>query len=117
MLRGGLFVDLYQVVRQSVRVGVESYSIKELERVFDFERHVALPDASKNMMALQACLELPQAGPPTPEMKDTVAGYNRDDCAANRALRDWLERLRSDLVASGQIVGRPSVPDAEPTEA
>jgi predicted RecB family nuclease len=117
MLRGGLFVDLYQVVRQGVRVGVESYSIKELERVFDFERHVALADASKNMMALQACLELPEAGPPTLEMKETVAGYNRDDCLANRALRDWLEQIRSGLESSGQTIDRPSVPDAEPTEA
>ena len=116
MLRGGLFVDLYQVVRQSVRVGVESYSIKELERVFGFERQVPLPDASKNMMALQACLELAEAGAPTDEMKDTVAGYNRDDCMANRALRDWLERVRSDLIASGQTVDRPATPDAEPTQ-
>jgi predicted RecB family nuclease len=117
MLRGGLFVDLYQVVRQSVRVGVESYSIKELERVFGFERQVPLADASKNMMALQACLELAEAGAPTQEMKDTVGGYNRDDCAANRALRDWLERVRSDLLASGQVIERPATADAEPTQA
>jgi len=117
MLRGGLFVDLYQVVRQSVRVGVESYSIKELERVFGFERRVALADASKNMMALQACLELPAGGAPTQEMQDSVAGYNRDDCAANRALRDWLERIRSDLIGAGQVIDRPSTPDPEPKQA
>ena len=117
MLRGGLFVDLYQVVRQGIRVGVESYSIKELERVFGFERRVPLADASKNMMALQACLELPEAGAPTREMKDTVAGYNRDDCAANLALREWLERIRSDLIDSGQLIDRPSAPDPEPTQA
>ena len=116
MLRGGLFVDLYQVVRQAIRVGVESYSIKELERVFGFNRQVALADASKNMLALQACLELAEAGAPTQEMKDVVAGYNRDDCAANRALRDWLERIRSDLIDSGQVIDRPSAPDAEPTQ-
>ena len=117
MLRGGLFVDLYQVVRQGIRVGVESYSIKELERVFGFERQVSLADASKNMMALQSCLELPAAGAPTEEMKDAVAGYNRDDCAANRALRDWLERVRADLIDAGQVIARPSSPDPEPTQA
>jgi predicted RecB family nuclease len=117
MLRGGLFVDLYQVVRQGIRVGVESYSIKELERVFGFERRVRLADASKNMLALQACLELPEAGAPTQDMKDTVAGYNRDDCAANRALRDWLERIRSDVIDAGQVIDRPPAPDPEPTQA
>ena len=117
MLRGGLFVDLYQIVRQGIRVGVESYSIKELERVFGFERRVPLADASKNLMALQACLELPAAGAPTQMMKDTVAGYNRDDCAANQALRDWLERTRSDLIDAGLVIERPSTPDSEPTQA
>ena len=29
MLRAGLFVDLYQVVRRGVRASVESYSIKQ----------------------------------------------------------------------------------------
>src|SRR5713226_1588596 len=35
MLRAGLFVDLFAVVRQGVRAGVESYSIKSLEVFFD----------------------------------------------------------------------------------
>ena len=31
LFRRGVFVDLYRVVRQGVRAGVESYSIKRLE--------------------------------------------------------------------------------------
>ena len=31
MLRAGIFVDLYAVVRHSIRASVESYSIKQLE--------------------------------------------------------------------------------------
>ena len=31
LFRLGVFVDLYRVVRQGVRAGVESYSIKRLE--------------------------------------------------------------------------------------
>src|SRR5262249_27936446 len=34
LLRAGLFVDLYAVVRQSVRAGIERYSIKDLEVFF-----------------------------------------------------------------------------------
>ena len=41
MLRAGLFVDLYRVVRGGIRAGVESYSIKELERFYGFQREVA----------------------------------------------------------------------------
>ena len=45
MLRAGLFVDLYQVVRRGVRASVESYSIKRLEPFYEFEREVPLSDA------------------------------------------------------------------------
>ena len=38
MLRAGLFVDLYQVVRHGLRASVESYSIKRLEPFYGFER-------------------------------------------------------------------------------
>ena len=31
LFRLGVFVDLYRVVRQGIRAGVESYSIKRLE--------------------------------------------------------------------------------------
>jgi predicted RecB family nuclease len=61
MLRGGLFVDLYAVVRQSIRASVERYSIKDLEPFYDYGRSVALPDARRALAALQASLELDDA--------------------------------------------------------
>ena len=42
MLRAGLFVDLYAVVKHSLRASVESYSIKDLEPFYGFTRTVAL---------------------------------------------------------------------------
>ena len=39
LFRLGVFTDLYQVVRQGVRAGVESYSIKRLR-----SRQSTLPD-------------------------------------------------------------------------
>lgn len=44
MLRATLFVDLYQVVRHAVRASVESYSIKQLESFFGFERETPLTE-------------------------------------------------------------------------
>ena len=38
ILRGELFVDLFAVVRQALRIGVDSYSIKSLEPSYDFMR-------------------------------------------------------------------------------
>ena len=33
-----MFVDLYTVVRQSMRVGTESYGLKAIEALYEFER-------------------------------------------------------------------------------
>jgi len=42
LLRGERFVDLFAVVRQSLRASVEKYSIKDLERFFGYERTRAI---------------------------------------------------------------------------
>ena len=46
-LRSNTFVDLYSVVRQSVRASVEKYSIKDLEPFFGYERMMDLRELSK----------------------------------------------------------------------
>lgn len=117
MLRASLFVDLYQVVRYSIRASVENYSIKELERLFGYVRTTALEDASRALASLQACLELGDPGGITGEIKDAVANYNRDDCVSAYTLRAWLERIRSDLIGKGEVIDRPINEFGEPSEA
>jgi predicted RecB family nuclease len=116
LLHGQVFVDLYQVVRHAIRASVESYSIKQLEQLFDFERATRLEDASKALANIQAALELKDPEAVTAELKETVAGYNRDDCFSAKALRDWLEEVRADLVAGGTVIDRPEPPDTETSE-
>jgi uncharacterized protein len=38
LLRRGVFVNLHTVVRQGLRAGVESYSLKEVEALVPYER-------------------------------------------------------------------------------
>jgi predicted RecB family nuclease len=116
LLRGRVFVDLYQIVRHAVRASVESYSIKELERFFGFDRTTKLTDASRALANIQTCLELGDPEAVTQELKETVTGYNRDDCLSAWGLRDWLETIRADLVAKGTVIDRPLVPDLEISE-
>lgn len=116
MLRAGLFVDLYQLVRHAVRASVESYSIKQLEPFFGFERDTALPDANAALANLQANLELDDAASIVEETKEAVRAYNRDDCRAAAGLRDWLESLRSEIIAAGTEVPRPAPGDGAPKE-
>jgi predicted RecB family nuclease len=116
MLHGQLFVDLLQVVRQGIRASVESYSIKELEKFFGFNRGTPLKDASRALANIQTALEMGDPEAVTQELKDTVTGYNKDDCFSAKALRDWLETIRADLVAKGTVIDRPAVPDLEVSE-
>jgi predicted RecB family nuclease len=116
MLRGGLFVDLYQVVRQAIRASVESYSIKELEKFFGFDRGTKLTDASRALALIQTALERQDPDAVTQDLRDTVTGYNKDDCLSARALRDWLERIRTELTARGTAIDRPLPPDREISE-
>ena len=116
MLRAGLFVDLYQVVRHSLRASVESYSIKRLEPFYSFERQTPLTDANVALANLQANLELSDAPSIAEETKAVVCAYNEDDCRSTVVLRDWLEAHRARLVADGTDVPRPQPGDGAPNE-
>ncbi len=116
LLRGRVFVDLYAVVKQAIRAGVESYSIKRLEPLYDFKRPVELKDARDALAALQASLELGELPAITDETKQTIAGYNRDDCVSAFKLRNWLETIRTELIEHGAEIARPQPQDDAPNE-
>ncbi|EIG63592.1 TM0106 family RecB-like putative nuclease [Bradyrhizobium sp. WSM1253] len=113
LLRAGVFVDLYTIVRQSIRASVESYSIKKLEPLYRFDRTVPLLDVGGAMARVQACLELADADGIDRGDQAAILGYNRDDCASTRALRDWLEGVRSHQIAQGNAIVRPPRKAAE----
>jgi uncharacterized protein len=109
LFRLGVFVDLYRVVRQGLRAGVESYSLKSLEKLIGFERMVDLEDATEHLIAFESALDDGDAAEDR-ETQRVVAGYNEDDCRATLALRDWLEERRTQLAAeTDQLLPRPIV--------
>jgi predicted RecB family nuclease len=111
LLRRDIFVDLYRAVHQGIRASVESYSIKKLEPLYDFERQVALADLNSMMNELELDID---AGRATKDSQagEVVRGYNEDDCRSTLALRDWLEMRRADLAAQiGGALPRPVTPE------
>ncbi len=116
LLRGKVFVDLLSVVRNALRASVESYSLKKLEPFFGFERQVAMHDANMALTRLSAALELDDVPSIEADTRSTVLGYNADDCYSTAALRNWLEDLRTGLVAGGQDVPRPALGQEGPSE-
>lgn len=116
MLRAGLFVDLYAVVRHSIRASVESYSIKKLEPLYGFSRLAGLTDASKILAKVQACIELDDANGIQEADRTVVNAYNRDDCLSAWALRDWLETLRDGMIKAGNSIDRPAAKTGEASQ-
>jgi uncharacterized protein len=117
LLRAGIFVDLYHVVRQGIRVSVESYSIKRLEPLYGFARAVPLRDANVALQSFEAAMALSDGGTEIGDLLSTVEGYNRDDCFSALRLRNWLEERRKELEAKiGRSVSRPTIQSGEAGE-
>ncbi|WP_127473088.1 TM0106 family RecB-like putative nuclease [Microbacterium sulfonylureivorans] len=113
LLRDGVFVDLYPVVRRALRVGSRSYSIKKLEPLYMGDE-VRTSDVQKGDDSIVRYVEaraLASDGDDAAakEILDDLADYNRYDCVSTRRLRDWLvDRAREAGL-------RPS-PNPEPDE-
>ena len=116
MLRAGLFVDLYRVVRGGLRASVESYSIKELEIFYGFTRKVTLAEANSALYGVCAPLELGCPEAIKDEHRTAVEGYNRDDCVSTFQLRNWLEGIRQQLVDGGAAMERPAAGEGQASE-
>ena len=116
MLRAGLFVDLYQIVRHAVRASVESYSIKRMEPFYGFQRLMPLAQANIALARLQAQLELGDPPSVSEETKAEVIAYNEDDCHSTLSLQAWLEQLRAELVIRNGEIARPQPSEAAPAE-
>ena len=114
LLRGGVLVDLYRAVRQGLRASVESYSIKKLEPLYEFERAEGLRDAGSSIVEFEEWLELGEGDRPASKILDSIATYNRDDVLSTLRLRDWLETLRIELAdRTGHPVPRPAPVSSE----
>lgn len=113
LLRDGVFVDLYPIVRRALRVGSRSYSIKKLEPLY-MGAEVRTSDVQKGDDSIVRYVEaraLAEAGDAegADAILEDLADYNRYDCVSTRRLRDWLV----DRAREAQL--RPSA-DVEPEE-
>lgn len=91
LLRQQRFVDLYRIVQQSIQVSEPSYSLKYLEPYFHFQRQGSVRTAEESTIKYHRYQEDPNQ---YAHVLQEIEEYNRMDCQATAALRDWLIRLR-----------------------
>ncbi len=97
LLRNGVLVDLFPLVRKSVRVGTENYSIKSLEPLYMGSqlRSGDVTNATASITQYGQFCELRAQGrhdEAATVLKD-IEEYNHYDCTSTRRLRDWLMKL------------------------
>ena len=85
LIDGGLFIDLLTVVRQSMQVGVESYGLKEVERLTGYERGHEIDKGASAVVEYEAYMR-----DRDPARLVGIARYNEDDVRATHALLNWL---------------------------
>lgn len=117
LLRAMRFIDLFAVVRHSIRASVESYSLKELERFYGFQRQANLRDAAGALRRVARALELSVPAEITKSDRSTVETYNKEDCLSTIALREWLEAERAEVARTSADVVRPEEKDGSASEA
>ncbi|GAA1465691.1 TM0106 family RecB-like putative nuclease [Nocardiopsis exhalans] len=99
LLRENRLIDLFTVVKKSLRVSQRSYSIKYLEPLYlDTSRQGDVTTAASSIDAYAAYLAAREADDirAAAQVLADIADYNRDDCHSTARLRDWLEDRRTE---------------------
>ena len=116
LLRAGVFIDLHSIVKQSLRAGVEQYSLKDMERFCGFTRTVPLQEATHARHVVEHHLQLHPGDRVSESLASVVERYNEDDCRATDRLRFWLESLRTEAVSNGLAIPRPAPKENSPSD-
>ncbi|MDH2902543.1 MAG: TM0106 family RecB-like putative nuclease [Actinomycetota bacterium] len=102
LVDSGLFVDLFTVAKNAVRVGTESYGLKHLEHLVEFVRSGGIEQGAGAVVEYEQWMVSGDD-----QLLANIAAYNEDDVKSTRALRDWLLGQRpSDLPWREAIIER-----------
>jgi len=112
LLRGNVLVDLYPVVRQGLRIGSRSYSLKKLEPLYmGAEEREGVANAADSIAEYARARTLVAAGQThaAAQIMEDIARYNAYDCRSTLRLRDWL-RARA---AENPVTSPPASTDLD----
>jgi predicted RecB family nuclease len=100
LLRNGVFVDLYKVVKGCLLLGEPRYSIKNVEHLYREKRSTEVANGGDSVVVyeewrVQFALDNPGIAPAPLAWQDyktlaDIRAYNKDDCDSTQELVDWL---------------------------
>jgi len=112
LLRREIFVDLYTVVRQGLRISHPRYSLKNVEQFF-MEREAELRAGDDSILLYERW-----RGERNPAILRAIKDYNEEDCLSTHLLREWLLERKAEAEAEWgtEIAWREPPEQREPDE-
>ncbi len=94
LLREGKLVDLHKVVTQGMQVSEREYSLKNLEKFYEFQRKGEIQKANESTNKYIDWIETKND-----KLLEEIKVYNREDCESTYALREWLLKIKPQKAA------------------
>jgi len=89
VLRYGKLIDLNAVVNQGMQVSEREYSLKNLEKFYNYKRQGEIKKASDSTDKYLDWIETGEE-----KLLEEIKLYNREDCESTYFLREWLLDIR-----------------------
>ena len=96
-----MLVDLYRIVKQSLRASTDSYSIKAIEKLYGFVRVADVAGGDESVVRFEEWVETGDDA-----ILEEVERYNEEDCRSTFGLHEWLLSIRPAATCRGAC--RPS---------
>lgn len=93
LIRSGIFVDLYAIVRKAFRFSTRSLSIKDIEKVYwDGNREKEVSNAVGSVIQFEKALSHLNNGEKKifEQILSEIKDYNKDDVDSTRQLDEWI---------------------------
>jgi uncharacterized protein len=116
LLRNAVFVDLYKIVKGSIRLGEPKYSIKNVEHLYRSARDTDVGTGSDSVVVYEQWREQPDGDTwQTSLTLKAIRDYNIDDCNSTQELVSWLRERQQEQGILPLALGEVIEPEA--TEA
>ncbi len=96
LLRNGVFIDLYRIVRQGLLIGAPSYSLKKVEKLYLPSRDGDVQNAAASIVFYAQWLESGESADwQKSDILKKIRDYNQVDCDSTWLLACWLREKQT----------------------